>query len=67
MENCSSLRTVEAVETAKLNPYGFIYIPKNTLASLPFKTGDRLHLMIDKVNKRVVITPSNKTEDKKEG
>jgi hypothetical protein len=46
---------VEGVET-KLNPYGFLYIPKSALPSLPFKPGDRLHLKIDNENKRVVIS-----------
>jgi len=46
---------VEEFET-KLNPYGFIYIPKNAITLLPFKTGDKLHLLIDKTNKRVIIT-----------
>lgn len=46
---------VEGLET-KLNPYGFVYIPKSALPSLPFKPGDRLHLKIDNANKRLVIT-----------
>ncbi len=46
---------VEAIET-RLNPYGFVYIPKNALASLPFKPGEKLHLKIDRENKRVIIT-----------
>jgi DNA modification methylase len=46
---------VEAFET-RLNPYGFVYIPKNALTSLPFKTGDKLHLKIDRANNRVIIT-----------
>jgi DNA modification methylase len=48
---------VEGVET-QLNPYGFVYIPKNVQASLPFKPGDKLHLKIDKANKSVIITPA---------
>jgi len=48
----------EALET-KLNPYGFIYIPKNALASLPFKKGDKLHLKIDRANRCIIITPRN--------
>lgn len=53
------MRTIAKVDEAetKLNPYGFLYIPKNTVASLPFKPGDKLHLKIDKTNKTVVITP----------
>ena len=47
----------EEFET-KLNPYGFIYVPKNALARLPFKIGDKLHLRIDKVNNSVIITPA---------
>jgi len=47
---------VDEAET-KLNPYGFLYIPKNVLASLPFKPGEKLHLKIDKANNTVVIAP----------
>jgi len=52
----TTTRDIKAFET-KLNPYGFIYIPKNVLTALPFKIGDKLHLQIDKVNNRVIITP----------
>ena len=45
----------QAFET-KLNPYGFVYIPKNALTSLPFKIGDKLHLKIDKADRRVIIS-----------
>jgi hypothetical protein len=44
------------IET-KLNPYGFIYLPKKSLTSLPFKPGDKLRLKVDSSNMRVVITP----------
>jgi len=46
---------IEALET-RLNPYGFLYIPKSALASLPFKAGDKLRLKIDKANNCVVMT-----------
>lgn len=49
---------IETFET-KLNPYGFIYIPKNALPKLPFKAGDKLLLRIDKTNGYVLITPAN--------
>jgi DNA modification methylase len=44
----------------KLNPYGFIYIPKKALASLPFKIGDKLHLKIDKATGSIIITQYDK-------
>jgi len=49
---------IEALET-KLNPYGFIYIPKNALNKLPFKTNEKLHLRIDKTNRRIIITQND--------
>jgi len=53
--NETTTAEVQAIKT-KLNPYGFVYIPKNALASLPFKPGDKLRLKIDNVNKCVIIT-----------
>ena len=53
---------LSSIET-KLNPYGFIYVPKKVLSSLPFKIDDRLRLRIDKVNGSVIITQSKKAED----
>jgi len=52
--------TNKSIETFKtrLNPYGFIYIPKRALSKLPFKTGDEIQLKIDKANKCVFITPA---------
>jgi hypothetical protein len=56
----SSLTNTTNIETfkTKLNPYGFIYIPKNALPKLPFKTGDKLQLKIDKTKRCILITPS---------
>lgn len=50
---------IEVFET-KLNPYGFIYIPKNALPKLPFRTRDKLSLRIDNANGCVIITSTNK-------
>lgn len=49
---------IEVLKT-KLNPYGFIYIPKNALNKLPFKTNEKLHLKIDEANRRIIITPND--------
>jgi len=57
----SSLTNTTNIKTfkTKLNPYGFIYIPKNALPKLPFKTGDKLQLKIDKTKGCILITPAN--------
>jgi DNA modification methylase len=59
-DKSSSMNTtnIETFKT-KLNPYGFIYIPKNALPKLPFKTGDKLQLKIDKTKGCILITPTN--------
>jgi len=44
---------------SKLNPYGFIYIPKNALTKLPFKTNERLCLRIDEANRCIIITKND--------
>jgi DNA modification methylase len=44
----------------KLNPYGFLYIPKRVLASLPFQRGDKLHLKINKETGSITITRYDK-------
>ena len=50
--------SLEVFET-KLNPYGFLYIPKKALPKLPFKTHDKLSLRIDNANRCVIITSAN--------
>jgi DNA modification methylase len=53
--NQTTATNIDVFET-KLNPYGFIYIPKKASPKLPFKTHDKLSLRIDNANRCVIIT-----------